>query len=157
MVFASLVLFFVVALVTYSAYAYHIQTVEYQIDKAKEYAANGSYAEAIACLEAAYEKNPEEVDLLFMEAERLAKNTNVPASRGPSTPLSGSGTVLKQIISVGHIPESPLTKTIIPGSGRPLAIRSPTAIIPIATGLWIPPTEIRNSPPAWQRNAQKAM
>lgn len=27
------------------------------------------YAEAIACLEAAYEKNPEEVDLLFMEAD----------------------------------------------------------------------------------------
>ena len=67
--FASLVLFFVVALVTYSAYAYHIQTVEYQIDKAKEYAANGSYAEAIACLEAAYEKDPSEAKLLFMEAD----------------------------------------------------------------------------------------
>lgn len=68
-VMACLILFFVVALVTYSAYAYHIQTVDYQIDKAREYAANGSYAEAIACLEAAYEKNPEEVDLLFMEAD----------------------------------------------------------------------------------------
>ena len=54
---------------TYSAYAYHIQTVEYQIDKAKEYAANGSYAEAIACLEAAYEKDPSEAKLLFMEAD----------------------------------------------------------------------------------------
>lgn len=68
-VMTCLILFFVVALVTYSAYAYHIQTVDYQIDKAREYAANGSYAEAIACLEAAYEKNPAEVDLLFMEAD----------------------------------------------------------------------------------------
>ena len=68
-VMASLILFFVVALVTYSAYAYHIQTVDYQINKAREYAGSGMYAEAIACLEAAYEKNPEEVDLLFMEAD----------------------------------------------------------------------------------------
>ena len=68
-VMASLILFFVVALVTYSAYAYHIQTVDYQINKAREYAGSGMYAEAIACLEAAYEKNPAEVDLLFMEAD----------------------------------------------------------------------------------------
>lgn len=67
-VIVSLVLFFIVALVTYSAYAYHIQTAEYQIDKAKEYAADGSYAEAIACLEAAYEKNPD-AQLLFLEAD----------------------------------------------------------------------------------------
>ena len=40
-VIASLVIFFVVASVTYGAYAYHIQTIEYQIDKAREYAANG--------------------------------------------------------------------------------------------------------------------
>lgn len=68
-VIASLVVFFVVALVTYSAYAYHTQTVEYQIDKAREYAANESYAEAIACLENAYEKNPSESRLLFLEAD----------------------------------------------------------------------------------------
>ena len=68
-VIVSLVIFFAVALVSYSAYAYHIQTVEYQIDKAKEYAANGSYAEAIACLETAYEKNPSEAKILFQEAD----------------------------------------------------------------------------------------
>ncbi len=68
-VIASLVIFFVVAFVTYGAYAYHIQTVEYQIDKAREHAANGSYTEAIACLEAAYEKNPAEARLLFQEAD----------------------------------------------------------------------------------------
>ena len=68
-VIASLVLFFIVALVTYSAYAYHIRTVDYQIDKAREYAENGSYAEAIACLEAAYEENPSRAELLFQEAD----------------------------------------------------------------------------------------
>lgn len=68
-VIASLVIFFIVALVTYSAYVYHTQTVEYQINKAREYAANGSYEEAIASLEAAYEKNPSEARLLFLEAD----------------------------------------------------------------------------------------
>ena len=68
-VIASLIIFFAVVLVTYGAYAYHIQTVEYQINKAREYAANESYAEAIACLEAAYEKNPSEAKLLFLEAD----------------------------------------------------------------------------------------
>lgn len=68
-VIASLVLLFVVALVSYGAYAYHIQTVEYQIDKAKEYAADGAYPEAIGCLEAAYDKNPSEVRLLFLIAD----------------------------------------------------------------------------------------
>ncbi len=68
-VIVSLVIFFIVVSVTYGAYAYHIQTVDYQIDKAKEYAADGSYQEAIACLEAAYEKNPAEARLLFQEAD----------------------------------------------------------------------------------------
>lgn len=65
----SLVIIFVVALVTYGTYAYHIRTVEYQITKAKEYAANESYDEAIACLEAAYESYPNEAKLLFLEAD----------------------------------------------------------------------------------------
>ncbi len=65
----SLVAIFVVVLVTYSTYAYHIRTVDYQISKAKEYAANESYDEAIACLEAAYESYPYEADLLFLEAD----------------------------------------------------------------------------------------
>ena len=68
-VIVSLVIFFIVALVTYSAYAYHIQTVEYQIDKAREYAANEAYTEAIACLENAIAKNPYVAELLFLEAD----------------------------------------------------------------------------------------
>ena len=64
-----LVIIFVVVLVTYGTYSYHIRTVEYQITRAKEYAANESYEEAIACLEAAYADYPDEADLLFLEAD----------------------------------------------------------------------------------------
>lgn len=65
----SLIIIFVVSLVTYGTYVYHIRTVEYQINKAKEYAANESYDEAIACLEAAYKSYPDEAKLLFLEAD----------------------------------------------------------------------------------------
>lgn len=65
----SLVVIFVIALIACGAYAYHISTVEYQISKAKEYAAKESYDEAIACLEAAYAKYPDVAKLLFMEAD----------------------------------------------------------------------------------------
>ncbi|MCM1124083.1 MAG: chitobiase/beta-hexosaminidase C-terminal domain-containing protein [Eubacterium sp.] len=65
----SLVIIFIVALVTYGIYSYHIRTVEYQITRAKEYAANESYDEAIACLEAAYADYPNEAALLFLEAD----------------------------------------------------------------------------------------
>ena len=68
-VIASLIIIFVVALISYGAYAYHIGTVEYQISKAKEYAAEGLYNEAIACLETAYERYPDVAQLLFMEAD----------------------------------------------------------------------------------------
>lgn len=68
-VIVSLVLVFIVALVSYGAYAYHIRTVDYQIGKAREYAAKEAYAEAIACLEDAYERNPYEAELLFLEAD----------------------------------------------------------------------------------------
>lgn len=66
---ASLIMIFVVALVSLSAYVYHIRTVDYQISKAKEYAASGSYAEAIDCLEAAYARYPDVAELLFLEAD----------------------------------------------------------------------------------------
>ena len=68
-VIASLAVIFVVALISYGAYAYHIRTVDYQIDKAREYAASGSYTEAIAYLENAYESNPDMAQILFMEAD----------------------------------------------------------------------------------------
>ena len=68
-VVSSLIILLVVALISYGAYAYHIRTVDYQIDKAREYAANASYAEAIACLENAYKSNPDVAQLLFLEAD----------------------------------------------------------------------------------------
>lgn len=57
------------ALISYALYAYHIHTVDYQIDKAAAYAEKGDYNEAIACLEAAYADYPEEVRILFLEAD----------------------------------------------------------------------------------------
>ena len=68
-VIASLFLIFVAALVSYGAYAYHIKTLDYQIEKAREYAAGGSYTEAIACLENAYASYPDTAQILFMEAD----------------------------------------------------------------------------------------
>lgn len=68
-VIASLIIIFAVALISYSTYAYHIRTVEYQINRAKGYAADEAYGEAIACLEAAYVKYPEVAQLLFLEAD----------------------------------------------------------------------------------------
>ncbi|MBD5491737.1 MAG: zinc-ribbon domain-containing protein [Lachnospiraceae bacterium] len=62
-------LFFVAAIISYALYAYHIHTVEYQINRAQVYAQNGSYDQAIACLEAAYADHPEEAHILFLEAD----------------------------------------------------------------------------------------
>lgn len=60
---------FVVALISYALYAYHIHTVDYQISKAKAYAERGAYNQAIACLEAAYKEHPDEAGILFLEAD----------------------------------------------------------------------------------------
>ncbi len=68
-VMLSLIMLFLVALISYALYSYHVQTVEYQIDKAKSYAERGAYGEAVACLETAYAKHPEVAELLFMEAD----------------------------------------------------------------------------------------
>ena len=68
-VIVSLVAVLAVALIAYGAYAYHVRTADYQIDRAIEYAANGNYAEAIACLENAYASYPDETDILFLEAD----------------------------------------------------------------------------------------
>lgn len=59
----------VVGLISYSLYAYHIRTVEYQIHRAETYAENGAYDQAIACLEEAYASYPEEARILFLEAD----------------------------------------------------------------------------------------
>lgn len=68
-VIVSLVGIFIVALVAYAAYAYHIRTIDYRINKAREYAASGSYTEAIDCLEDAYAAYPDVAQLLFLEAD----------------------------------------------------------------------------------------
>ena len=68
-VIASLITIFVVGMASYGAYAYHIRTMDYQINQAREYAENGAYTEAIACLENAYERYPNEAQILFMEAD----------------------------------------------------------------------------------------
>lgn len=68
-VVVSLALLLVVALISYGLYFYHVQTVDFQMDKAKSYAERGSYGEAIACLEAAYVRYPEVAQLLFLEAD----------------------------------------------------------------------------------------
>ncbi len=60
---------FVVGLISYALYAYHIKTVDYQINRAKAYAENGAYDQAIACLEAAYASYPNEAGILFLEAD----------------------------------------------------------------------------------------
>lgn len=93
-IIVSLVVIFVVALVSYSAYAYHIRTVEYQISRAKEYAAGENYDEAIACLEAAYARYPDVAQLLFLEADYYyLKQDNVSALQ-----------VLYRIIERGDFP-----------------------------------------------------
>lgn len=68
-VMMSLIVICAVAVLSYAMYAYHVNTVEYRIDKAKEYAANENYAEAIACLEEAYVSYPDVAQILFLEAD----------------------------------------------------------------------------------------
>ena len=65
----AFVILLLVAFVSYALYAYHIHTVDYQINKAVAYAEKGAYSEAIACLEAAYVDYPEEARILFLEAD----------------------------------------------------------------------------------------
>lgn len=65
----GLVILFVVALVSYALYAYHVHTVDYQISRARAYADKGSYQQAIACLETAHKDHPEVAEILFLEAD----------------------------------------------------------------------------------------
>ncbi len=65
----SMVLILAVALIAYGAYAYHIHTVDYRIGRAREYAAQENYTEAVACLEDTYKDYPDVAQLLFLEAD----------------------------------------------------------------------------------------
>ena len=93
-VIAGLFIILVVAVVSYGIYGYHIRTLDYQIDKAREYAASGSYTEAINCLENAYESYPDVAQILFMEADYYyLQQDNASAAR-----------VLYRIIERGDFP-----------------------------------------------------
>ena len=95
---ASVLILLAVAVISYGAYVYHTGTIDYQIDRAREYAAEGSYTEAIACLESAYEDYPDVAKLLFMEADYYyLQNDNVMAVQ-----------VLYRIIERGDFPREDL-------------------------------------------------
>lgn len=94
-VMISTVVVFFMVLFTYGLYQYHINTVAYQMDKAKEYAAQEEYEQAIGCLEAAYEKDDSLAQILFLKADYfylLSDNESA---------LNN----LKQIIDKGTFPE----------------------------------------------------
>ncbi len=48
-----LVLLFVIAFISYGLYSYHVQTIDFQLNKARTYADRGAYREAVDCLEEA--------------------------------------------------------------------------------------------------------
>lgn len=64
-----LVLLFVIAFISYGLYSYHVQTIDFQLNKARTYADRGAYREAVDCLEEAYRKHPEVAEILFLEAD----------------------------------------------------------------------------------------
>lgn len=89
------ILFFCLILFFYSLYHYHVNTAAYQIDKAKEYAAQEEYEQAIVCLDAAYEKDASSAQILFLKADYFyLMSDNESALKN-----------LKQIIDKGSFPE----------------------------------------------------
>lgn len=67
MIAIVIVLFF--AALSYHFYSGYVDTVEYKVNKAKEYAANGEYARAIEYLDSAYEKDDNQSQILFTKAD----------------------------------------------------------------------------------------
>lgn len=65
---AFIILVFI-GLLFWMFYSYHVQTVSYQIDKAKEYAARGEYEQAIDYLDNAYRKDDTQAQILFLKAD----------------------------------------------------------------------------------------
>ena len=58
-----------IAFISYGLYSYHVQTIDFQLNKARTYADRGAYREAVDCLEEAYRKHPEVAEILFLEAD----------------------------------------------------------------------------------------
>ncbi len=90
-VVVSLVSIFLIALISYRLYSYHIQTIDYQIAKAREHASAGEYDKAISYLESVYEKDPTLSEVLFMIADYYYLQENNDAAL----------TALLQIIDAG--------------------------------------------------------
>ncbi len=58
-----------IGLLFWIVYSWHVQTVSYQINKAKEYASRGAYEQAVACLDNAYRKDDTQAQILFLKAD----------------------------------------------------------------------------------------
>lgn len=67
MIAIVIILFF--AALSYYFYSGYVNTVEYKVNKAKEYAANGEYTRAIEYLDSAYEKDDNQSQILFTKAD----------------------------------------------------------------------------------------
>ncbi len=68
-VIMAIVTVFMISLFSYLLYSHHIQTASYQIEKAKEYAGQGNYEQAITYLDKAYEKDESLSQVLFLKAD----------------------------------------------------------------------------------------
>lgn len=68
-VIIAIVIVFVIAGLSYYFYSAHVETVDYKVNKAKEYAANGEYTRAIEYLDEAYAKDDKQSEILFLKAD----------------------------------------------------------------------------------------
>lgn len=68
-VIIAMVIVLVITALSYYFYSNHVKTVDYKINKAKEYAANGEYTRAIEYLDSAYEQDDRQSRILFLEAD----------------------------------------------------------------------------------------
>ena len=88
----------VLAAVAYGLYAGYVRSVDYRMEKARTYAADGDYAQAVACLEDLYRDHPELSKVLFMEADYYyLQNDNVSAVQA-----------LTRVIDKGDYPDADL-------------------------------------------------
>lgn len=68
-VMMAIVTVFMISLFSYFLYSHHIHTASYQIEKAKEYAEQEEYEQAITYLDKAYEKDESLSQVLFLKAD----------------------------------------------------------------------------------------
>lgn len=68
-VIIAIVIVFIIAATSYYFYYNHTETVEYKVNRAKEYAANGEYLRAVEYLSSAYEQDDSQAQILFLKAD----------------------------------------------------------------------------------------